>query len=103
MGSHGLGYALRRSGLLNVEAGEYGEIASGTNRDLRGTWCSASCAIGKPSGRQIVHVSGEYKNACPNCHSDNLFHDRISPIRAPKMQEDCKQFMESEAKRKANK
>lgn len=98
--SSGHGKALQRAGLLNVQAHEFGELASGRDRDLRATWCAASCSIGRVDGLQIVHVGGEYRNRCPNCGSTNTFHDRVTPIRAPKLREKAKHFMAKEAKRK---
>lgn len=92
--------AMQRSGLLNVDAPEFGEIAAGHDRDLKGTWCAASCSIGRVDGLQIIHVGGEYRNRCPNCGSTNTFHDRVSPIRAPKLREKAKNFLAKEAKRK---
>lgn len=99
----GVGRGLLRAGLLNVEAHDFGELATGRNRDLSGTWCAASCSIGRVDGLQIINVAREYKNRCPNCGSTNLFHDRISPMRAPKLRERAKEFLAKEAKRKGKK
>lgn len=96
--------SLAKAGLLNVDAHEYGELASGRNHDLRGTWCGAdSCVLGAVSGLQIVHVGIIYKNSCPACGGTILFHDRVSPLRAEKLKTKAADFLRAEAKRKARK
>jgi len=104
MGGYGSGRALHRAGMLNGDAHEYGELASGKNNDLRGTWCASQhCAGGSVSGLQIIAIGGQYKSKCPNCGGDNLFFDRVSPIRATKLKEKARRFLEAEHSRKGRK
>jgi hypothetical protein len=98
---YGSGRALARAGLLNGDAHEYGELAAGKDNDLRGTWCTSQhCAGASTSGLQIIHVGGAYKSKCPNCGGDNLFFDRVSPTRAPKLKEKAQRFLALEHERK---
>lgn len=82
---------LEKAGLLNIDAPDYGELASTPNRDARGTWCfSFTCAGNNDRGR-LVHVGAEYKPKCPNCGSRHLFYDSVAAHRS----RDLKQQVEA--------
>lgn len=101
---HGAGRHLASAGLLNCDTADYGEVASGIDKDLRGTWCMGqACAISNNDGRQIVHVGLQYRVHCPNCGGKNLYFDRISPLRAPVLKQRAERFLAIEAKRRAKK
>jgi hypothetical protein len=99
----GLYNALNRSGLLNESAGDIKDIAGEPERDLCGTWCTQSCATLAPNYLRIIHVGHTYKNHCPNCGTEHLYHDKISPIKASKLRHEAEEFLAREATRKGSK
>jgi len=100
---YGSARGLQKLGLFNSQCADIGELAMGINKDSRGTWCAASCGLAHYSGKQIVHVGGEYLNRCPNCGSPQLFYDRVSRARFSYIKNQAERFMEFERQRKARK
>lgn len=81
-----MGHAyLTHAGLTNHHA-EHWETLCGENRsrDLRATYCSSDqCARNSTNARgKLVSVGMEYLSKCPNCGSNRLFFDTVTPNQA---------------------
>ncbi len=71
---------LSSAGLLNRDSESLAELAGNQSKDRRGTFCNSGCAIGtiKKTGI-LIHLGREFLKTCPNCGSDNLYFDSVTP------------------------
>lgn len=74
-------HSLLRSGLLNVTAPSYSEIASSPNRDTQAIRCFSFHCSGRIDTGVHVHIGPEAPSKCPECGSKQIRYETIAAHR----------------------